>query len=114
MKAILLIALLLPPLASLHAAELPPQSPNILFIVADDLDTRLGCYGDPMARTPYIDRLAASGVRFDRANCQLPSCGPSRVSMLTGLYPWQTGLVGNNERFREKLPEIVTLPQWLR
>ncbi len=114
MKAILLIALLLAPLASLHAADLPPQSPNILFIVADDLDTRLGCYGDPMARTPHIDRLAASGVRFDRAYCQLPSCGPSRVSMLTGLYPWQTGLVGNNERFRKKLPEIVTLPQWLR
>jgi len=106
--------LLLAPLAVMHAADAPKQRPNILFIVADDLDTRLGCYGDPMARTPHIDRLAAGGVRFDRAYCQLPSCGPSRVSMLTGLYPWQTGLVGNHESFRKKLPEIATLPQWLR
>jgi iduronate 2-sulfatase len=112
----LFTALLLAPLAALQADDESKQKPNIVLLFADDLDTRLGCYGDPMARTPHMDRLAADGVRFDRAYCQLPSCGPSRASMLTGLYPWQTGLIRNDyrETFREKLPEVVTLPQWLR
>ncbi len=101
-------------LGVLSAAEGSPVTrPNVLLIYADDLDTRLGCYGDPAARTPHLDALAARGVRFDRAYCQLPTCGPSRTSMLTGLHPWQTGVV-RNEAFRKKLPDIVTLPQWLR
>jgi len=98
-----------------RAAETPPATrPNVLLLYADDLDVRLGCYGDPAARTPNIDQLARRGVRFDRAYVQLPSCGPSRTSMLTGLYPWQTGVVENTVAFRAKLPDIVTLPQWLR
>ena len=72
------------------------QKPNILLIVSDDLAACLGCYGDEVCRTPNLDRLAASGVRFDRAYCQFPVCGPSRASFMSGLYPEQTGVMGNS------------------
>ena len=94
--------------------NMEPEQPNILFIIADDLGTRLGCYGDAMAITPNIDKLAEKGVTFANAYCQLPTCGPSRASMLSGLYPWKTGIINNRIELRDKLPEIVTLPQLLQ
>lgn len=87
---------------------------NVLFIIADDLNNRLGCYGDPRAKTPNIDRLAARGVRFDRAYCTYSLCGPSRNSMLTGLYPNSTGILGNSQLFRQSIPEQISLPQAFR
>lgn len=95
-------------------AAAAPARKNVLFIIADDLNNKLGCYGDPRSKTPNIDRLAARGVRFDRAYCTFPLCGPSRNSMLTGLYPNSTGIVANSQIFRQSIPEQVSLPQAFR
>ena len=90
------------------------EKPNVLLIIADDLRDTLGCYGHPLAKTPNLDRLAARGVRFDRAYAQYPVCNPSRTSLLSGLRCEQTGIVGNQTFFRDSLPDLVTLPQLLR
>lgn len=86
----------------------------MLLIMSDDLDNRIGCYGDPLARTPNIDRLAARSARFDRADCTFPLCGPSRNSMLTGLHPNSTGILDLNLVFRQTIPAQVSLPQLFR
>jgi iduronate 2-sulfatase len=87
---------------------------NVLFIVADDLRASIGSYGNAAAKTPNLDRLAARGVKFERAYAQYPVCNPSRTSFMTGLRCEQTGVIGNLTMFRTKLPDIVTLPQALR
>ena len=92
----------------------PLEKKNVLFIVADDLNCSLGCYGDAQAVTPHLDNLAKSGVRFEQAHCQYPLCGPSRTSFLTGLYPTQSGVRDNRVMLRDALPEVTTLPQLFR
>jgi iduronate 2-sulfatase len=84
---------------------------NVLFIAVDDLKPRVGCYGDPLAKTPNIDRLAAQGMVFDRAYCQQAVCSPSRTALLTGLRPDTTRIYDLNTHFRLNLPNALTLPQ---
>ncbi len=85
--------------------------PNVLFIAIDDLRPALGCYGDPLAKSPNIDQFAESAIRFDRAYVQQAVCGPSRTSLLTGLLPDHTQVWHNRNRFRTTRPDHVTLPQ---
>lgn len=87
------------------------RKPNVLFISVDDLSCALGCYGDLIAKTPNIDRLAAGGVRFDRAYNQLPLCNPTRASLMTGLKPDRIKVYDLDRHFRDEVPDVVTLPQ---
>ena len=84
---------------------------NVLLILADDLRPQLGCYGDPMVRTPHLDAFAREALRLDRAYVQVAVCSPSRNSFLSGLRPATTGLRGFGRTIREAVPDVVTLPQ---
>jgi len=83
----LLLFLLIATVNSAHSAE-PAASPNVVFILADDLGVNdLGCYGRQDHRTPHLDRLAAQGMRFTSAYCAQPICSPSRAAIMTGKAP---------------------------
>ncbi|MEQ9286125.1 MAG: sulfatase [Cyclobacteriaceae bacterium] len=83
---------------------------NVLFIVVDDLNTTLGCYGHPLVKTPNIDKLAGMGVRFENAHCNFAVCNPSRSSFLSGLKPETTTILDNKVPFQSVLADRVTLP----
>ena len=90
------------------------RPPNVLLIVADDLNTDLACYGQTQVRTPHLDRLAARGVRFDRAYCQYPLCNPSRASFLSGRRPETLGIYILQTAARTAAPQAVFLPELFR
>jgi iduronate 2-sulfatase len=89
----------------------PTARPNVLWIAIDDLRPALGCYGDPLAKSPHIDRFAATARLFQRAYCHQAVCGPSRASLLTGKLPENIGVWHNRNHFRSTHPQLVTLPQ---
>ncbi|MBL8228528.1 MAG: sulfatase [Bryobacterales bacterium] len=87
----------------------PPM--NVIFMVADDLNNALGCYGNPIVKTPHIDRLAAKSVLFDRAYCQFPLCAPSRASFLSGRRPETTRVLSLDIPTRKYMRDVVMLPE---
>jgi arylsulfatase A-like enzyme len=88
--------------------------PNILFIPVDDLRPQLGCFGQAQMVTPNIDRLAEHGVAFTQAYCQVPVCGATRASLLTGIRPARTRFVDFATWADQDAPGARTLPQHFR
>lgn len=109
------IALAPPPATQQTAPDGGFRHFNVLLIMLDDLNADITAYGGP-ARTPNIDRLAASGIRFDEGYSVVPACNPSRVALLTGQRPETNGQYINEGDFRDKPggKERITLPQFLR
>ena len=91
--------------------ESQPERPNILFLSIDDLRPELGSYGSPQVITPHMDRLAAKGVLFNRAYVQVPVCGASRASLMTGILPTRTRFTTFTSRADQDAPGAATLPQ---
>ncbi|MFT5124537.1 MAG: iduronate 2-sulfatase, partial [Verrucomicrobiales bacterium] len=91
-----------------------PEKPNVLFIMSDDLNTALSGFGHPQCKTPELDQLAARGVRFENMHCQYPVCGASRASLMSGLYPYTNGTLGNSGTLRKSMPDVVTMSQVFR
>ena len=87
------------------------KKPNILFVSIDDLRPTLGVYGDPIAITPNIDKLASEGATFRNTFCQSAVCAPSRASLMTGLRPDSTRVWHLGNKFRKINPATVTMPQ---
>jgi len=100
----LLLCLLLAAVTTVTAAA---ASPNVLFVISDDLNYNLSGDGHPECKTPNLDRFAKTGVSFSRAYCQFPFCGPSRASIMTGQYPLVNGVMRNGGKVD---PNRVTIP----
>lgn len=95
------------------AAAPPAERPNILWITSEDNSPYLGCYGDPLAQTPHLDRLAAEGVRYRNAFANAPVCSSARTTLIAGMYA--TSLGAHHHRSRVAIPERFQLyPERLR
>lgn len=90
------------------------ERPNLVLVTADDMGLQLGCYGDTVATTPNMDRLAREGARFTRSFVTQASCSSSRASLLTGLYPHQNGQIGLAHLGYSMKPGVTTLPNLLK
>lgn len=94
------------------AAQAKPR-PNILWISCEDMSPQMGCYGDPLAITPNLDKLATEGVRYTQAHSVIGVCAPSRSSIISGVYPPSLGT--QHMRSEAKIPaEIVCFTEYLR
>ena len=88
--------------------------PNILFIAVDDLKPTIRAYGDTMAETPYLDALSSRSTLFLNNHTQQAVCGPSRASIMTGKRPDYTKVRDLKTKMRDMVPDIVTIPQYLK
>ncbi len=88
--------------------------PNILFIAVDDLKPDLNFYGFSAVKSPNLDKLAQNSTVFMNNYCQQAVCGPTRASLLTGLRPDRTQVWDLKTLIRDKLPNVVTLPQFFK
>ncbi len=91
-------------------AKQEQKRPNVLFIAVDDLRPMLGSYGNPNIKTPNMDKLAAGGTLFERAYCNVPVCGASRASLLTGLHPTRSRFLDYDTWAQNDAPGVTTLP----
>ena len=87
------------------------KNPNVLFIAVDDLRPELNCYGASHISSPNIDRLSDEGLTFNRAYCNVPVCGASRASLLTGIRPTKTRFVNYHTWASKDVPGAISLPQ---
>lgn len=87
---------------------------NVLFIAVDDLRPQLGCYGHKQMISPNIDRLASDGVTFLRSYCQVPVCGASRASLMTGVRPTANRFLGYNTWAQKDLPGALSIAKHFR
>lgn len=90
------------------------KKPNVLFIAVDDLKPLIKDYGKAKVLTPNIDKLAKQGMVFTKAYSQYPVCGPSRMSILTGLRPESNGIMNLKDKIRDVNPKVITLPQYFK
>src|ERR1700684_1107517 len=96
-------------------ANTSASRPNVLFVMSDDMNNDFGGVSHLAdVKAPHLDRLSREGVRFEHAYCQYPVCNPSRVSLLSGLYPTRTQVLDNITPPRYAVPDFVTLPQYFR
>lgn len=110
-----LAVLLLASFCGFHAQGAQSSGrPNVLFVVFDDLNNRLGCLGDPVAISPNLDRLAARGTVFSRNFCQQPICGPSRASFMSGRRPDSLGIWSMTKHLYDLHADAVTVPEWFK
>lgn len=81
---------------------------NILFIISDaHRADHMSCAGNPVIKTPNLDKLAKEGVRFSNCFCTNPICMPNRATLITGLYPNVHGVRSNGINLREDIPTII-------
>ncbi len=100
-------------LSFVSSAESVDSQPNVVVFLIDDLRVDLGTYGSKHVISPNIDKLAEKGVKFTQAYAQQAICGPSRVSIMTGLRPETLGLytIDRSGRLRPNHPGVVSMPQ---
>ncbi|MBN1997043.1 sulfatase [candidate division KSB1 bacterium] len=85
-----------------------PQKPlNILWLISEDTSPDIGCYGNPLVKTPNLDRLAAEGIRYTNVYATCPVCSPSRSAFMTGMYQTFTGAHQHRTRDKQPLPDPV-------
>ncbi len=101
-------------LISAQTARAADARPNILWIVSEDNNPYLGCYGDKLAKTPTLDSLAKTGVLYENCFSQAPVCAPSRFTLITGMYPTSCAPANHMRASGKMPPDMRGFPAYLR